>query len=71
MSQMCIDSTARAGADLGYGVTVIHDACAATALRFGTTEIAAAQVHDAFMAALDGIFARVCSSDEAIGVAQT
>ncbi len=68
MSQMCIDSTARAGADLGYEVTVIHDACAATALRFGATDIPATQVHAAFMAALSGLFAHVRSTQQEIGV---
>jgi nicotinamidase-related amidase len=52
MSHMCIDGIARA-ADLGYGVTVIHDACACRDLEFnGVTVVPAAQVHAAFMSAL-------------------
>ena len=32
MTSMCVDATVRAAADLGFTVTVIHDACAAPAL---------------------------------------
>lgn len=28
MSHMCVDAGVRAAADMGYGVTVLHDACA-------------------------------------------
>lgn len=52
MSNMCIDATTRAAADLGYGCTVAHDACAATNLEFDGVAVPAAQVHAAFMAAL-------------------
>lgn len=34
MSHMCIDATARAAADFGYEVTVVHDACATRDLDF-------------------------------------
>ena len=37
MSSMCVDATVRAGADLGFGMTVIHDGCAAPDLEFGGT----------------------------------
>lgn len=59
MSQMCIDTTARAACDLGYSVTVVHDACAARPLHFDGTDLSATQVHAAYMAALAGPFARV------------
>lgn len=52
MSLMCVDATVRAAFDMGYECTVVHDACAARALAFNGTEVAAAQVHAAFMAAL-------------------
>ena len=35
MSQMCIDATTRAAADLGYKVTLVEDACAARDTEFG------------------------------------
>ncbi len=52
MSNFCIDATTRAAADLGYGCTVAHDACAAPDLEFDGVAVTAAQVHAAFMAAL-------------------
>lgn len=64
MSSMCVDSTTRSAAERGFDVTVVEDACAAPDLTFGTTTIAGATVHAAFMAALDGSFASVVSSAE-------
>ncbi len=66
MSQMCIDATTRAAADLGYANTLAHDACAARALDFNGTTVPAAQVHAAFMAALSGRYARLVTTDEAL-----
>ncbi|KJS17381.1 MAG: Isochorismatase [Hoeflea sp. BRH_c9] len=57
MSQMCVDATTRAAADLGYKVTVVHDACAARDAGFDGVTVPAAQVHAAFMSALDGTYA--------------
>ena len=64
MSSMCVDATVRAAADAGYTVTVAHDACAAPDLEFGGTLVPGAQVHAAFMAALDGSYATVVSAEE-------
>ena len=64
MSSMCVDSTVRAGADLGFGMTVIHDGCAAPDLEFGGTKVPGASVHAAFMAALGDGYATLVSSDE-------
>ncbi|MHA3738437.1 cysteine hydrolase family protein [Pseudomonas sp. Eth.TT006] len=64
MSHVCIDGLARAAADLGYGVTVIHDACASRDLEFNGVTVAAAQVHAAFMAALAFAYASVVSTEE-------
>jgi nicotinamidase-related amidase len=64
MSSMCVDATVRAAADAGYPVTVAHDACAAPDLTFGDTVVPAAQVHAAFMAALDGNYAEVVGVHE-------
>ncbi len=52
MTHMCVDSTARAAADLGFKVMVAEDACATRALTYGDTTIPAEHVHKAFMAAL-------------------
>jgi nicotinamidase-related amidase len=64
MSSMCVDATVRAAADLGFDVTVVHDACAAPDLSFEGTEIPAAAVHGAFMAALGDGYATLVASGE-------
>jgi len=64
MSNMCIDATTRAAADLGFKCTVVHDACAARALKFGARAVPADDVHASFMAALSGVYARVCARAE-------
>lgn len=63
MSNLCIDAATRHAVDFGFKCTVIHDACAARALTFGQRNVAAADVHAAFMAAL-GAYARVCSAQD-------
>ena len=64
MSSMCVDATVRAGADLGFAMTVVHDGCAAPDLEFGGTNVPGASVHAAFMAALgDGYATLVASRD--------
>jgi len=67
MSSMCVDATVRAAADLGFQVTVVHDACAAPALEFGGRSIDGATVHAAFMAALADGYAEVVSGEELLG----
>ncbi|MGE4553205.1 MAG: cysteine hydrolase family protein [Desulfovibrionaceae bacterium] len=53
MTHMCIDATARAAFDLGYGVTLVADACATRDLTGPDGRVvAAADVHAAFLAAL-------------------
>lgn len=66
MTHMCIDASVRAAFDLGLRVELAHDACATRALRFGGRELLAAQVHAAFIAALDGTFAAVHSVSELV-----
>lgn len=39
MSDVCIDATARAAADLGYNLTVVHDACATRDKAFGDSVV--------------------------------
>lgn len=64
MSSMCVDATVRAAVDLGFGVTVVHDGCAAPNLEFGGEEISGRTVHGAFMAALADGYATVVSGRE-------
>lgn len=59
MTHMCIDTTVRSAAARGYAVTLISDACATRALVWNGTEVSAEQVQYAYLAALNGTFARV------------
>jgi nicotinamidase-related amidase len=61
---MCIDGVVRAAADMGYAVTVIHDACATRDLEFNGTTVPAAQVHAAFMSSLGFAYASVVSAEQ-------
>lgn len=63
MTHMCIDSTTRAAADLGFQCVLAHDACATKALSFGGVTVPAEHVQAAYLAALDGLFAKVLSVD--------
>ncbi len=64
MSHMCIDAAVRAAADLGYAVSVLHDACATRDLEFNGTTVPAAQAHAAYMASLAFAYAQVLSTAE-------
>lgn len=64
MTQMCIDTTTRAAADLGFQCSLAHDACATRAQSFGGVTVPAAQVQTAFLAALNGAFAKVQSVEQ-------
>ncbi|TRZ97252.1 MAG: cysteine hydrolase [Rhodocyclaceae bacterium] len=67
MTHMCVDTTVRAAADLGFACSLAHDACATKALSFGGAEVPAPGVQTAFIAALNGLFAKVQSVDELCG----
>jgi nicotinamidase-related amidase len=64
MTHMCIDTTTRAAADLGFQCLLAHDACAAKSLSFGGATVSAEHVQRAFLAALNGLFAKVLSVEE-------
>jgi nicotinamidase-related amidase len=64
MTQMCIDTTTRAAADLGFQCLLAHDACATKSLSFGGATVPVESVQTAFLAALNGLFARVLSVEE-------
>jgi nicotinamidase-related amidase len=63
-TQMTIDATVRAAYDLGFSITVLHDACAARQLEFNHVAIPTQSVHYAFLAALQPTYATVLSSDD-------
>jgi len=67
MTQMCIDTTVRAAADLGFACSLAHDACATRELSFSGVTVPAASVQAAFLAALNGLFAKVQSVEELCG----
>ena len=64
MTHMCVDASVRHAADLGYKVTLLGDACATRAQSFGGETVPARQVHAAFLAALNGFYAKVVPTHE-------
>lgn len=64
MSHMCVDAAVRAASDFGYGVTVLHDACATLDLEFNGVKVPAEQVHATMMAALAFAYAKVQSTSD-------
>ncbi len=64
MSHMCVDAATRAASDFGYGVTLIHDACASRDLEFNGATNPAAQVHAAYMSALGFAYATLKTAEE-------
>ena len=63
MTHMCIDSTTRAAADLGFACSLAHDACATRDLSFNGSRVAAETVQTAYLGALNGSFAKVLSTN--------
>ena len=64
MTHMCVDASVRHAADLGYKITLLGDACATRAQSYGGEKVPARQVHAAFLAALNGFYARVVNTHE-------
>jgi nicotinamidase-related amidase len=64
MTSMCVDATTRAGADLGFRMTLVPDACAAPSLEFGGRQVDAQDVHASFVAALGQFYATVTPADQ-------
>jgi len=63
MTSMCIDATTRAGADLGFKMTLVPDACAAPGLEYDGRRVPAEDVHASFVAALGQAYATVTPTD--------
>jgi nicotinamidase-related amidase len=64
MTHMCVDASVRQAADLGYKVTLLADACATRGQSYGGESVPARQVHTAFLAALNGFYAKVIHAHE-------
>ncbi len=59
MTHVCIDTTTRAAADLGFECWLASDACATRTQSFNGVTVPAESVQAAFLASLDGWFAKV------------
>jgi len=66
MTHMCIDSTVRAGFDLGYDITLAHDACATRDLHLKDELIKAKDVHNGFLSALGSVFCELKDTNDII-----
>jgi nicotinamidase-related amidase len=68
MTQMCVDTTTRQAAHLGFQVTVLADACAAKAVTGPDGgAIAADQVHRTHLGSLQGFLAEIKTVAEIAG----
>ena len=64
MTHVCIDTTTRAAADFGFDCRLVGDACATRAQSFNGVTVPAESVQAAFLASLDGWFAKVLPAGE-------
>lgn len=64
MTHMCIDATVRAAKDFVFNITLIGDACATRQLDINGEIIKANDVHNSFLSALNGFYAKVVNSGE-------
>lgn len=64
MTHMCVDATTRAAKDYGFNCTVIGDACATRDLEINGETVKAADVHNSFLAALNGFYASVITTKQ-------
>jgi nicotinamidase-related amidase len=64
MTHMCVEATTRAAFDLGFECLVAADACATKDLSFQDQTVPARHVHAAFLAGLQGTYAKVLTVDE-------
>ena len=60
-TQMCVEAASRAAADLGFEVTVVHDACATRPLEFGGHTASAIDVHTTALVTIANGYGRVLS----------
>lgn len=64
MTHMCVDASVRQASDYGFRVTLLADACATRAQKFEHEAVSARQVQVAFLAALNGAYAKVAATQE-------
>lgn len=64
MTQLCVDTTARQAAHLGFGVEVLSDATGTLPLAVGTETVEAHALHAAVLVALGSAFASVATTAE-------
>ena len=62
-THMCVEGAVRAGYDLGYKITLVHDACATKELKFGDEIIPARMVHLSTLSTLKA-YEKVVSVEE-------
>lgn len=66
MTHMCVDTTVRAAFDFGYECLVAGDCCATRTLSYKDKKIEADSVQNSFLAALNGVFAKVLTKEEVL-----
>lgn len=64
MTHMCIDAGTRAAFDFGFECTVVGDACATMDLEINGNKVKAADVHNAFLAALEFFYAKIVTTEQ-------
>jgi len=64
MTHMCVDATTRAAKDLGFGITLIADACATKDLEVLGENVEAAEVQKSFLAALNSFYSSVKTTQQ-------
>lgn len=68
MTHMCVDATTRAAKDLGFNITLIGDACATKDLEIHGEHVAAKDVHNSFLAAMNNTYANVVATEQYLGI---
>ncbi|HSW69582.1 MAG TPA: cysteine hydrolase family protein [Gammaproteobacteria bacterium] len=71
MTHLAIDATVRAAYDSGFNCTVLHDACTTKNLEFNNMIIPAQSVQNAFLAAIQPLYANVISVKELLQTVNT
>lgn len=66
MTHMCVDTTVRAAMTYGLPVTLMSDGCATRDLEYGGKLLPAMDIQEAFLAAMNGIFATVLTSEQVL-----
>ena len=66
-THMCVEAAVRAGADLGYDIVLVEDACATRDLTLHGRTVPAASIQAAVLAALNGSYARLVTAADIPG----